>query len=62
RYPSNSGKLLVIEAAQHPPQPGSGVGLPTPVGYGATPHRFPCQISVFRYPQYDENICFSLFF
>ena len=35
RYPSNSGKLLVIEAKQHPPLPGSGVGLPPQWGMGA---------------------------
>ena len=28
RYPSNCGKLLVIEVALHPPLPGPGVGLP----------------------------------
>ena len=28
RHPGNCGKLLVIEVAQHPPLPGSGVGLP----------------------------------
>ena len=28
RHPGNCGKLLVIKVAQHPPLPGSGVGLP----------------------------------
>ena len=35
RYPSNCGKLLVIEVAQHPPLAGSGVQLAPRWGMGA---------------------------
>ena len=49
RYPSNCGKLLVIEVAQHPPLAGPGWHCHPGGVWGKAPtYPFPRQISVFQ--------------
>ena len=47
RYPSNSGKLLVVEVVQHPPLAGSGVQLAPRWGMGQSPIRNPVKLLFF---------------
>ena len=47
RYPSDCGKLLVIEIAQHPPLAGSGVQLAPRWGMGQSPIVLPVKFLFF---------------